>query len=291
MNHIDIRMSSHVSSIVQRHNGQQQQHLRLTDEQKSELMESFKGLDNNGHLDLSELKSALDLIGIKLPQWQVRQMIDDMEKGKGPVPVTARKQGGLSFKEFEQLCSDLRSKDVALTFKNKISKKENVQTLGGMSEASSAGTTHSVRHEEQVAFSDWINRSVLCPHTHLPHYRPAICGAPLSPSPATVLLVTCTLICRVLALLRPVAQRPKIRVRPYRLVFRDNCPTTCQSGHVFFFTTDEDRPIASHCRWVTGRCVPGVTLCVTKGKEEKTQLAVKDKSLSSSPQQPSLPSS
>ena len=87
-------------------------------------------------------------------------MIDDMEKGKGPVPVTARKAGGLSFKEFEQLCSDLRSKDVALTFKNTISKRENLQTLGGMSEASSAGTTHSVRHEEQVAFSDWINRSV-----------------------------------------------------------------------------------------------------------------------------------
>lgn len=107
---------------------------------------------------MSELKSALDLVGLKIPQWQVRQMIDDMEKGKGPVPATARKNGGVTFKEFEQLCSDLKSKDIALTFKTAVSKRENLETLGGMSEASSAGTTHSVRHEEQVAFSDWINR-------------------------------------------------------------------------------------------------------------------------------------
>ena len=147
-------------SLAQRKQQQRQPVTLLTEEQKQELCETFKSLDNNGHLDLSELKSALDLIGIKLPQWQVRQMIDDMEKGKGPVPVTARKQGCLSFNEFEQLCSDLRSQDVALTFKKNITKRENLQTLGGMSEASSAGTTHSVRHEEQVAFSDWINRSV-----------------------------------------------------------------------------------------------------------------------------------
>ena len=30
-----------------------------------------------------------------------------------------------------------------------------------MSEASSEGTTHSVRHEEQAAFSDWINTNLV----------------------------------------------------------------------------------------------------------------------------------
>ena len=48
-------------------------------------------------------------------------------------------------------------KDVANTFKTVVSKKENLTTIGGMSEASSAGTTHSVRIEEQLAFSHWIN--------------------------------------------------------------------------------------------------------------------------------------
>lgn len=38
-----------------------------------------------------------------------------------------------------------------------VSKRENLQHLGGMSEASSEGTTHSVRQEEQAAFSNWIN--------------------------------------------------------------------------------------------------------------------------------------
>lgn len=42
-------------------------------------------------------------------------------------------------------------------FKTLVSKKENLQHLGGMSEASSEGTTHSVRQEEQAAFSNWIN--------------------------------------------------------------------------------------------------------------------------------------
>jgi len=46
---------------------------------------------------------------------------------------------------------------VATTFKQAVSRKENLQTIGGLSEASSEGTTHSVRIEEQMAFSHWIN--------------------------------------------------------------------------------------------------------------------------------------
>lgn len=47
--------------------------------------------------------------------------------------------------------------DVAQAFKTMVSKRENLQHLGGMSEASSEGTKHSVRQEEQAAFSNWIN--------------------------------------------------------------------------------------------------------------------------------------
>ncbi|CAB3367842.1 Hypothetical predicted protein [Cloeon dipterum] len=69
-------------------------------------------------------------------------------------------RGRLSFDEFENLCWDLRSKDVATSFKQVVSKKENLETLGGMSTASSEGTTHSVRLEEQLAFSGWINSNL-----------------------------------------------------------------------------------------------------------------------------------
>lgn len=59
-----------------------------------------------------------------------------------------------------QLCLDLKAGEVASSFKQVVSKKENLETLGGMSDASSEGTTHSVRLEEQLAFSDWINSNL-----------------------------------------------------------------------------------------------------------------------------------
>ncbi|CAG2161498.1 unnamed protein product [Oppiella nova] len=79
-------------------------------------------------------------------------MIEEMERKR-----SVDRRGRLDYNEFERLCSDLKSQDIALTFKTMVSKRENLETLGGMSEASSEGTTHSVRHEEQVAFSHWIN--------------------------------------------------------------------------------------------------------------------------------------
>ncbi|RWS15833.1 plastin-2-like protein [Dinothrombium tinctorium] len=115
----------------------------------------FLDTDGNGYLDMSELKAALDLVGFKIPQWKVRQMIDELEKDN-----KISNKGKLTSQEFQQLCCDLKSKDVAVTFKTLVSKRENLETIGGMSEASSEGTTHSVRHEEQVAFSDWINTNL-----------------------------------------------------------------------------------------------------------------------------------
>uniref|UniRef100_A0A1W7R9Y3 Plastin-2 n=1 Tax=Hadrurus spadix TaxID=141984 RepID=A0A1W7R9Y3_9SCOR len=130
--------------------------LLLSDEQREELAENFNTLDKdgNGYLDMAELKQALEIVGFKIPQWQVRQMIDDLERGR------VGNKGRLSFEEFQKVCIDIKSKDVANSFKSMVSKRENVETIGGMSEASSEGTTHSVRHEEQVAFSDWINSNL-----------------------------------------------------------------------------------------------------------------------------------
>ncbi|GFS82591.1 plastin-1 [Nephila pilipes] len=126
----------------------------LSNENLEDLCANFNTLnrDGKGYLDVSKLKEALDIVGFKLPQWQVRQMIDDMERGN--------KKNQLSFDEFQKIYSDLKSREVTNVFKTAVSKRENLQTLGGMSEASSEGTTHSVRHEEQVAFSDWINSNL-----------------------------------------------------------------------------------------------------------------------------------
>ncbi|KAG0725332.1 Plastin-2 [Chionoecetes opilio] len=111
--------------------------------------------DGNGFIDLSELKKALDVVGFKLPQWEVRKMISDWDRDtKGPG------KGQLSFEEFQNMCAGLKAQDVASTFKKMVNKRENLETLGGMSTASSEGTTHSVRLEEQLAFSDWINSNL-----------------------------------------------------------------------------------------------------------------------------------
>ena len=54
----------------------------------------------------------------------------------------------------------MKSKDVAATFKQVVTKRENLETIGGMSATSSEGTTHSVRMEEQLAFSGRINSNL-----------------------------------------------------------------------------------------------------------------------------------
>ncbi|XP_066997447.1 plastin-2 [Anabrus simplex] len=130
---------------------------KLSDEERAELQEQFTAIDKNGDgfIDLSELKEALDVCGFKVAGWEVRKMIAEFDDKR-----QTQHEGKLSFNEFEQLCSELKANEVASTFKKVVSKKENLETLGGMSDASSEGTTHSVRLEEQLAFSDWINSNL-----------------------------------------------------------------------------------------------------------------------------------
>lgn len=112
--------------------------------------------ESGGFVELKELKDALDQVGFKLPGYQVRLMIDEFgNKQKLKTP------GKLNYNEFEQICIDLKTKEVASSFKQRVTKKENLETLGGMSESSATGTTHSVRLEEQISFSEWINSNLL----------------------------------------------------------------------------------------------------------------------------------
>lgn len=97
----------------------------------------------------------MDQVGFKIPAYQVRQMISEYTDKQRTL-----NNGKLSYDEFQTLCFDLKSKDVASTFKTVVSKKENLEIISGTSDASAAGTTHSVRLEEQLAFSDWINSNL-----------------------------------------------------------------------------------------------------------------------------------
>ncbi|XP_022901244.1 plastin-2 isoform X1 [Onthophagus taurus] len=130
---------------------------KITKDEREELKEHFNTIDknNDGYIDLKELKVALDVCGFKIPGWRVRQMEEEFKNKPGYI-----KQGKLTYDEFESLCAELKSNEVASTFKQVVTRKENLQHIGGTSDASNEGTTHSVRVEEQLAFSDWINTNL-----------------------------------------------------------------------------------------------------------------------------------
>lgn len=111
--------------------------------------------NGDGFINVTELRNALDVCGFKMPGYKVRQMIEEYDDKQ-----RLEHRGRLSFEEFEKLCKELKANELGSTFKQVVSKKENLETLGGISEASSEGTTHSVRLEEQLAFSDWINTNL-----------------------------------------------------------------------------------------------------------------------------------
>ena len=49
-------------------------------------------------------------------------------------------------------------RDIGVSFKKNVHTRTDVNTLGGTSNASVEGTTHTVKNAETSAFSQWINR-------------------------------------------------------------------------------------------------------------------------------------
>ncbi|XP_046425980.1 plastin-2 isoform X1 [Neodiprion fabricii] len=129
----------------------------VMDEYFQDFFNLFNSIDQNGDgfIDLAELRTALAVCGFKMPGYKVRQMIEEYDDKE-----RLEHKGRLSFEEFEKLCKELKANELGSTFKQVVSKKENLETLGGISDASSEGTTHSVRLEEQLAFSDWVNTNL-----------------------------------------------------------------------------------------------------------------------------------
>lgn len=128
----------------------------------AEYREMFESIDRDGsgYIDASELDQALKLGGLDMPMWKQRQYMAETSNNNQ-----------LNLQQFKQLCINLKSQDISNTFKKAVSKRQDVETLGGTSVASAEGTTHSVRHEEQIAFTDWINQR-LGDDKHLQHLMP-----------------------------------------------------------------------------------------------------------------------
>lgn len=127
----------------------------LNDEQLEDLRNVFETIDSNGNgfIELSELGQALEVVDIRKAQWEVRKLVEDIEKNN----KNGNKDGRLDLNEFRELYTRLKSAQFETTFKRAVKSRSNLEKHAGMTESSAEGTTHSVRHEEKVAFTNWIN--------------------------------------------------------------------------------------------------------------------------------------
>lgn len=127
----------------------------LNDEQLEDLRNVFDSIDSNGNgfIELSELGQALEIVDIKKAQWEVRKLVDEIEKNSR----NGNKDGRLDLAEFRELYTRLKSAQFETTFKRAVKSRSNLEKHAGNTESSAEGTTHTVRQEEKVAFTNWIN--------------------------------------------------------------------------------------------------------------------------------------
>ncbi|XP_074391540.1 plastin-2 isoform X5 [Zonotrichia albicollis] len=125
----------------------------FSEEEMAELREAFSKVDisGNGFIDTNDLTEVLKAANLPLPGYKARELIQSL---------TTTGNGRISFDEFISIFQDLKSDDVAKSFRKQINKKEGICAIGGTSEQSSAGTQHSYSEEEKYAFVNWINKAL-----------------------------------------------------------------------------------------------------------------------------------
>uniref|UniRef100_A0A4W4EX68 Plastin-3 n=1 Tax=Electrophorus electricus TaxID=8005 RepID=A0A4W4EX68_ELEEL len=112
-------------------------------------------LDNNGYISDYELHDLFKEANLPLPGYKVREIIQKLM-----VEGDKDKDNRISFDEFVSIFQELKSSDIAKTFRKAINRKEGILAIGGTSELSSAGTQHSYSEEERFAFVNWINTAL-----------------------------------------------------------------------------------------------------------------------------------
>uniref|UniRef100_A0A8C5GL22 Plastin-3 n=1 Tax=Gouania willdenowi TaxID=441366 RepID=A0A8C5GL22_GOUWI len=116
-----------------------------------EMREVFDKIDvdGNGHICPSELGNLFKQCGLPIPGYEMRQIIQALDKNKDE---------RISFQEFTVY---LNQKDCRTAkFKEALNKKEGILAIGGTSEISSEGTQHSISEQERFAFANYINSSL-----------------------------------------------------------------------------------------------------------------------------------
>ncbi|MGH0151080.1 UNVERIFIED_CONTAM: hypothetical protein FKN15_027350 [Acipenser sinensis] len=130
---------------------------KISKDELEELREAFEKVDLNGNGFVCdyELQELFKEANLPMPGYKVREIIQKlMTEGDRD------KDGKISFDEFVSIFQELKSSDIAKSFRKAINRKEGILAIGGTSELSSEGTQHSFSEEERYAFVNWINKAL-----------------------------------------------------------------------------------------------------------------------------------
>ncbi|KAG5852171.1 plastin-3-like [Anguilla rostrata] len=130
---------------------------KISKDELEELREAFDKVDlnSNGFISDCELQELFKEANLPLPGYRVREIIQNLMK-----EGDRDKDNKISFDEFVSIFQELKSSQVAKTFRKAINRKEGILAIGGTSELSSEGTQHSFSEEERFAFVNWINTAL-----------------------------------------------------------------------------------------------------------------------------------
>uniref|UniRef100_A0A674B5M6 Plastin-3 n=1 Tax=Salmo trutta TaxID=8032 RepID=A0A674B5M6_SALTR len=112
---------------------------------------AFVDLDGNGSICDYELHELFKEANLPLPGYKVREIIQKLDRNK---------DNKISFDEFLSIFQELKSSDIAKSFRKAINRKEGILAIGGTSTQSSEGTQHSFSEEERYAFVNWLNTAL-----------------------------------------------------------------------------------------------------------------------------------
>lgn len=127
---------------------------QISTDELEELKDAFSkiDIDQSGYIDGSELQNLFKEANLPLPGFKIREI-------KEKFAESGNQKDKISFEDFLDLFSGLKSDEVAKTFRKQIFKKEGICAVHG-TEKSSEGTQHSYSEEERFAFVNWINKAL-----------------------------------------------------------------------------------------------------------------------------------
>ncbi|XP_063046202.1 plastin-3 [Engraulis encrasicolus] len=130
---------------------------KISKEELEELREAFGKVDLNGNGFICdyELHDLFKEANLPLPGYKVREIIQKLM-----TDGDKDKDNKINFDEFVSIFQELKSSDIAKSFRKAINRKEGILAIGGTSELSSEGTQHSFSEEERFAFVNWINTAL-----------------------------------------------------------------------------------------------------------------------------------